>query len=238
VISKIEVYQQEQQASDRRNENHLFSSPREKVLILSDGLGGATHGKQAAELVCESVLQFLVHEAGDLEATLPFVMRNYFSLAGNVLFNAVVHANRILLNVNSGKSVFERGGASVIAGFLDEGIFSVASVGACVGWFAREGRLQPLLTPRTWGRLKDPSAPGRGLASQLPLMALGVSEDLEPEVVDIRVRPGDRIWFGSFEPTPEELEGWLLSAPGTDAEKNCLETSSYNHERTWVLWAL
>ena len=116
-------------SSDGMNEDRILSLPDKRILVVADGFGGGSSGKAAAERACAAVEQFLVHEAGDREATLPFVMRSYFSLAGNVLFNALVHANRLLLGANSSRSVNQRGGASVAAAFLDGEVLSVASVG-------------------------------------------------------------------------------------------------------------
>ncbi|MBU6376876.1 MAG: SpoIIE family protein phosphatase, partial [Bdellovibrionales bacterium] len=128
----------------------------------------------------------------DLEATMPFVLRNYFSLAGNVLFNAVIHANRKVLQENKSKNVHEKGGASLIAGFLDGDLLALANVGSCSAWLFREGRVCDLVMPRSYGRLVDPFEGGRSIPHiQAPLMAMGMSEDLEPEICEYRVRSGD-----------------------------------------------
>jgi len=236
-MSQIQVLTSNSASASPRGEDRILSLPREKILVLADGFGGPVAGAGAADRACSAVHQFLVHEAGDLEATLPFVMRSYFSLAGNVLFNAIVHANRLILGSNVGKSVHEKGGASVAAAFLDGEVLSIASVGACSAWFLREERMTPVLIPRTWGRLLDPSQGGSSPEARLPLMALGISEDLEPEVVEVRVQPGDRLWLGSFEPQLAELEVWSrvsFEAPAKDL--SLINSDSYGMDRSWALW--
>ena len=236
-MNSIQALTAEVAVSGVRSEDRILSLPEKKILVLADGFGGGAAGGGAAEKACSAVEQFLVHEAGDHEATMPFVMRSYFSLAGNVLFNAIVHANRLLLSANQGKSVHEKGGASVVAAYVDDEILSIASVGACAAWFFREGRMAPLLVPRTWGRLLDPSLAGDGPECRLPLMALGISEDLEPEVVELRVRPRDRLWLGSFEPSAADLELWSKGLFGSELQKNSsLESNSYKTDKSWVLW--
>ncbi len=231
-MSTIQVRSDERMSSDSRSEDRILSLPAERILVVADGFGGpGSEGKGAAERACSAVRQFLVHEAGDLEATLPFVMRSYFSLAGNVLFNALVHANRELLAANTAKALHEKNGASVAAAYLDGDMLSIASVGGCSAWFIREGRHTPLLIPRTWGRLVEPTLESRSPEGRIPLMAIGISEDLEPEVVEVRIRPGDQLWLGTFEPRSEELKGWLA---GTGA--NSLKSESYEPEFSWVLW--
>jgi serine/threonine protein phosphatase PrpC len=231
-MSTIRVRSDERMSSDSRSEDRILSLPADRILVVADGFGGpGPDGKNAAERACAAVRQFLVHEAGDLEATLPFVMRSYFSLAGNVLFNALVHANRQLLGANTARAVHEKIGASVAAAYLEGDMLSIASVGGCSAWFIREGRHTPVLIPRTWGRLVDPTLESRSPEARIPLMALGISEDLEPEVAELRIRPGDQLWLGTFDPSPDELRGWLEGS-----ETNHLKSSTYDLERSWVLW--
>ena len=227
-MSRIEVRISEQASSDSRNEDRVVSYPQEGILVVADGFGGGDAGKAAVKTACEAVREFIVHEGGDRDATLPFVLRSYFSLAGNVLFNAIIHANRKLLGMNAGKSVHEKGGASVVAAYLDNNTLSLASVGACSAWICREGRFSSLVTPRSWGRLTQPTAPGSAPAGRLPLMALGISSDLEPEVVEVRIQPGDWIWVGTFDPSLEQLQA------GTT--ENSLISGVYSGERSEVQW--
>jgi len=161
------------------------------VFAVADGFGGPEAGSNASKTAAEGVREFLIKEAGDLEATLPFVLRTYFSLAGNVLFNALVHANRKVLSLNRDKGIHEKGGASVIAGFLDGDLLALASVGGCEAWLLREERAVQLVTPRAYSRLADPFGTEKLTTPRFPLMALGISEDLEPEVWEFRIRPGD-----------------------------------------------
>lgn len=222
-------------SSDSRNEDRVLSLPQERILVVADGFGCAPDRRLPgpADRACAAVRQFLVHEAGDLEATLPFVMRSYFSLAGNVLFNALVHANRLLIAANAGKSVHEKTGASVAAAYLDGEMLSVASVGSCSAWLIREGRRSPLLIPRTWGRLVDPTATDHSPESRIPLIALGIAEDLEPEVVEVRVQSGDRLWLGTFEPSVTE---WDAVLSGMHKETNLTKSNRYEFEKSWVVW--
>jgi serine/threonine protein phosphatase PrpC len=172
-------------------EDSVFTSREKGIFVVADGFGGPIAGRDASRIACESVRDFLDREAGDLEATLPFVLRTYFSLAGNVIFNALMYANQQILRRNHGVNVHEKGGASVLAGFLDGDLLALASAGACDAWLVREGRSAELVVPRTFGRLLDPFQPQKALEHQVPLMALGLSEDLEPEIFECRVRPGD-----------------------------------------------
>ncbi|MBU6153043.1 MAG: hypothetical protein KGP28_01965, partial [Bdellovibrionales bacterium] len=73
------------------------------IFILADGFGGSA-GREAAELAVKSARKFMEQEAGDLDATLPFELRPYYSLAGNVLLNAIAFANQTVFQRNHGRS--------------------------------------------------------------------------------------------------------------------------------------
>jgi PPM family protein phosphatase len=175
-------------------EDFVLSNREKGIFVVADGFGGAQPGALASKTASEEVQRFLFKEAGDLDATLPFVLRSYFSLAGNVLFNALIHANRKVMALNKGKNVHEKGGSSVVAAFLDGDLLALANVGVCSASVIRDGRARELVTPRSYGRLVDPfGKKEEGPQIDAPLMALGISEDLEPEIFEYRVRPGDWI---------------------------------------------
>jgi serine/threonine protein phosphatase PrpC len=175
-------------------EDHVMALKERGIFAVADGFGGPSSGLDAARSACDAIRTFLEKEAGDLEATLPFVLRSYYSLAGNVLFNALVHANRKLMGLNRGKGVHEKGGASVLAAFLDGNLLAIANIGGCTATLFRQGESVDLTIPRTYARLRDPFGTSATTVSdelRVPLTALGISEDLEPEIVECQVRSGD-----------------------------------------------
>jgi protein phosphatase len=176
-------------------EDHVLVLEDKRIFVVADGFGGPAPGAKASQTACEAVKNFLFKEAGDLDATLPFELRSYFSLAGNVLFNALVHANKKVKKLNAGKDVHEKGGASVLAGFMDGDLLAIASVGACSAWLFRDGESRELVMPRTYARMVDPFHPDHHADFQVPLMAMGISDDLEPEIFEYRMRPGDWLLF-------------------------------------------
>jgi serine/threonine protein phosphatase PrpC len=165
------------------------------IFALADGFGG-TPGARAAELAVKSARQFMEQEAGDLDATLPFELRPYYSLAGNVLLNAVSFANQKVIQMNQGKGAERSGGASMIAGFIEGRLLSIAQVGACRLTLKRAGETRTVVTPRTLLGQVDPfleEGPGSGV----PLMSLGTAKRLEPEITEIELRPGDQVFVES-----------------------------------------
>jgi len=172
-------------------EDYLLNDLEKGIFVVADGFGGPALGSAVSRTACEAVKNFLFKEAGDLEATLPFVLRSYFSLVGNVLFNALVHANRKVCVQNKGKNIDQRGGASILAGYLDGEILALANVGCCSAWLFRNGEVSELVMPRSYTRVIDPFGRVSRAGLRVPMMALGISEDLEPEISEYRVQKGD-----------------------------------------------
>jgi serine/threonine protein phosphatase PrpC len=171
-------------------EDHVLMLREKGIFLVADGFGG--RGKvSVAQQVCESIQQFLLKEAGDRDATLPFVLRTYFSLVGNVLYNAVLFANQKLNAANQGQTIENRGGASVVGAFLDGHLLALASLGSCQAWLFRQSQRTELVTPRSLGRLKDPFARDPAADQRVPLVALGMTQLVEPEIFEYELRPGD-----------------------------------------------
>src|SRR5262249_27764866 len=58
----------------------------------------------------------------------------------------------------------------------------------------RAGRVAELVLPRSYARLRNPTGePSADGVDDLkaPLMAVGVSDDLEPEIFEYQIQPGD-----------------------------------------------
>lgn len=202
-------------------EDFVLARRERGLFVVADGFGGES-GARAAKTACESVLGFLEKEAGDLDATLPFVLRRYYSLAGNVLFNALIHANRKVTKDNKGKSANGKGGASVLAAYLDEDLFALANVGGCSAWLLRDGKITELVVPRTYARLVDPFCADPHVDFAVPLMAMGMTDDLEPEIVEFRVRNGDWLLLqtdGIRTEIREEFQRLQVESPGFDPEE-------------------
>ncbi len=178
-------------------EDSLLADREKGIFVVADGFGGQGPGAQASKTACEAIRSFLFKEAGDLEATLPFVLRSYFSLAGNVLFNSLIYANRKLSFLNREKNVHERGGASVIAGFIDGELLAIANVGVCTAWLIRDGKPVELVVPRSYGKLRDPYSSEVREEWKIPLIALGIAEDLEPEIFEYRIQSKDWLIFAT-----------------------------------------
>jgi serine/threonine protein phosphatase PrpC len=182
------------QGSSPVQEDFFEVNPDRGIFILVDGFGGSS-GKKAAEIVAKSVRKFLEQEAGDLDATLPFELRSYFSLAGNVLFNAISYANQKLIQENQSLPLMERGGASLIAGYMEGKLLALANVGACRLNLKRGDLIKEIVSPRSLERQSNPFQEESPFS--IPLMSFGTAKQLEPEITEIELQAGDQLCFGT-----------------------------------------
>lgn len=219
-------------------EDYFEVNPERGIFILADGFGGGV-GRYIAEIAVKSVRRFLEQEAGDLDATLPFELRPYYSLAGNVLFNAIVFANQKVMAANQGKNWMNAGGASLIAGYLEGRLLSIANVGTCNLFLSREGRQKEILVPRSLAKQVNPFAEGNTEGASVPLMSLGTSKQLEPEIVEIEIREGDQLLFQTAG-VSQELRTQLFKLSSNqdlsqiiDAEESN-QTTSINSSVIWT----
>jgi hypothetical protein len=156
---------------------------------VADGFGGGR--ESVAKTTVTEMMAFLKRGSGDQEITLPFEYRTYCSLAGNVLCNSFVVANRKLRSLFNNTSPQGKGGASAGAAFRDGDRIVLARVGAVAAWIEKEGVWTRLLAPDTLGEVEQPG--GTDPSTQVPLSALGLQKFVEPLVVEWRVRPGSRL---------------------------------------------
>ncbi len=173
-------------------EDTVLVNADRKVWIVGDGFGGSA-GKAAAEHVAKYLAEFIEQESGDLDATLPFEIRRYFSLAGNVLYNAVAYANRKWNDKMGEKLWQESGGASALAVFVEGTRMAFASVGACRIFLYRNGKVQRLNSPKSLASWISPSGDYEGTDYELPLMSFGTVNQLEPEIGELKLQVGDQI---------------------------------------------
>ena len=174
-------------------EDYFEINPERGIFIMADGFGGGP-GREAAELVVKSVRQFLEQEAGDLDATLPFELRPYYSLAGNVLFNAISFANQKLIKMNGKKSWMDSGGTSLIAGYLEGRLLALANVGVNRLHLKRGTQIREVVSPKSLLGQVDPMQ-DEGMGDEVPLISFGTARSLEPEITEIEIRTGDQLFF-------------------------------------------
>lgn len=188
MIKSISII--EQKGERPYQEDCAWASSDRRLFMVADGFGGPSSGVAASQKACESIRHFMEKEAGDRDATLPFEIRPYFSLSGNIVLNALTHANRALMKMNFKKGVHEKGGTSVVMGYMDQDRLVLGQVGCCQAGLIRDGKWFDLVQPRSWLKMTTFDSPSAH-DCDIPLMALGVFDEIEPEVCEYKVKVGD-----------------------------------------------
>jgi serine/threonine protein phosphatase PrpC len=173
------------------NEDSVYTFTEKNIFGIADGYGGNNIGDVAARHALDYAGQFIKAGLGDSEVTLPFVFRDYLTDGGNLVFNALLFANQKLIDDNRGRHINGRGGASALLTFLTGNKMIVGNVGLCQGTLIRRGRVQPLLKPRSYNALRGVFQGSWNTQWAFPLIGLGHSTHLEPEILELQVESGD-----------------------------------------------
>ncbi|MBU6155015.1 MAG: hypothetical protein KGP28_11990, partial [Bdellovibrionales bacterium] len=95
---------------------------------------------------------------------------------------------------NHGRSWERSGGASMITGYLEGKLLSVAQVGACRMHLKRERTLKQVASPKTLLSQVNPFL-DEGEGDFIPLMSIGTTRRLEPEIIEVELKPDDQVFF-------------------------------------------
>ena len=220
-------------------EDFVLVDNQRGVFAVADGFGGKGLGNQAAKIACDATAEFLKREGGDEDATLPFEMRKYYSLTANILLNAVLHASR---RVFQSKRV---AGCSLVSAYVEFNHCAIASIGTCSATLVREGKSQRIVVPQSYGRFLDPtneSWVSGADGMDAPMMALGVQEDIEPQLVEFRLHPGDLLVLHSdgfsVDLQDQAIQAWVSQDTATErfgALKELLESADFEDNSSILL---
>ncbi len=172
------------------NEDAVLVVAKRQLFGIADGFGGVAIGDETAKNCLKNVEEFVENGLGDSEVTLPFVYRSYYTTSANLIFNAFLYANKKLFDENKNKSINSRGGASVLFAFIQDKTLTIANVGSCSAILIRSGHVEEIIKPRSYNSLrKENWNPNWAF----PLMAMGLTQDIEPEITEVRIESGDVI---------------------------------------------
>jgi serine/threonine protein phosphatase PrpC len=179
------------------NEDACFIDAERLCFGIADGYGGNGVGDAAARQVLEKAAFFMKNGLGDSEVTLPYVFRSYLTDAGNLVFNAFLYANQILVDENRKRHINGRGGASALLAFATGNKMVVASCGSCQGFLVRRGRVQAITKARSYNAARGQFQGSWNPKWAFPLMGLGHAPDLEPEIFELQMEKGDLIFLAT-----------------------------------------
>jgi protein phosphatase len=172
-------------ASDRglvRQTNEDSYLVRPGLYAVCDGMGGARAGEVASQMACEALLQLDPAAAGK-----------------EGLRQAIVTANEAIAARSLSEERLSGMGTTLTAALAGEDHFLVGHVGDSRAYLLHEGELTQLTDDHSWvgemvrrGEITQAEAavhPHRSIITR----ALGTDTDIEPDLSEVPVAPGDRL---------------------------------------------
>ncbi len=194
------------------------------LLVLSDGMGGASFGEVASELAVSAVHESIMESWVASDRDTPEELQNDFR-------KAFARANQAVRERSREDPRLQGMGATLTGAVLLPGTLVLAQVGDSRCYVCREGLLEQVTDDQTVvadmvanGQITPFQAedhPKRNLLSQ----AIGYENDLRPQFANLPLRPGDRVLLcsdGLTDVVPDDLIREVLgseSDPGAAGDR-------------------
>ena len=171
----------------KNNEDTCRALPSMNLFIISDGMGGETHGELASAIAADTIT---VYCCEDPSTSYWDVRRPDLSEKTNRLANAVRVANRKIHEVGRGNPLLRGMGATVVAAWLEGPRLSLVHVGDSRAYLFRSGTLQLLTSDHTLvaeqirHRLIAPEEAHLSKMQNVLIRALGAQEQVEVDAAE------------------------------------------------------
>jgi PPM family protein phosphatase len=175
------------------NEDVYVSRIEQGLFVVCDGMGGAPAGEVASQLAAEAILQEL---NGSAMAAAPTPAAGYLPQT-NRLAEAVRRSNEIVYEQAQKNAEQAEMGTTVVGAWIKHHIASVAHVGDSRAYLWHNDRLEPLTRDHSLveahvrAGLLDRDDSLQSAHQNVLLRALGREPDVEVELTEVPVQPGD-----------------------------------------------
>lgn len=178
------------------NEDCFEIDSRHRLFLVADGMGGHRYGEVASRVAVQAIREF-VSASEDSDQTWPFVLDTRLCRHSNLLKNAVrVAHDKVLAAIHKDRRLYGMG-TTLVGFYLDGDVGAVAHVGDSRAYRLRDGRLELLTQDHTWvneqvvaGFLSEDQARSHPLKNVVT-RALGGEREVQVDLQEVRVRPGD-----------------------------------------------
>ena len=174
----------------KNNEDTCRALPSLNLFIISDGMGGESHGELASAIAADAITVYCSEASNDALTSYWEVRRPDFSEKTNRLASAVRAANRKIHEAGHGNPLFRGMGATVVAAWLEGPRLSLVHVGDSRAYLFRSGALQLLTSDHTLvaeqirHRLIAPEEVRLSKMQNVLIRALGAQEQVEVDAAE------------------------------------------------------
>jgi protein phosphatase len=177
-----------------KNEDRIFLNEDLGIFIISDGMGGHTHGEIAAELATSTVQHYLESSQDRLDITWPFGYNFELSVDANRLATAIQLANRQVWKQAEKAPEYSGMGTTIAAVIVNGSKLTVGNVGDSRVYLWHRGSLRQLTIDDTWvNAISGRDGPKINVPRNLLTQAAGTKDMVDVHTVEIEVDEGDLI---------------------------------------------
>jgi PPM family protein phosphatase len=179
----------------KNNEDAFAVVPDIGLWVISDGMGGETHGELASAIAIETIVAYCRQYSSDLPSRNSGESWPDISKRGNRLLRATHLANHEIFNAASQNSDRRGMGATVVAAWLEENRLSLVNVGDSRAYFLHSGEVEQLTADHTLVAeqvRRGIISPAQALTTTLQnvlIRALGAHADVEPDIREFELNP-------------------------------------------------
>lgn len=186
------------------NEDAFLAKVEQGLFVVCDGMGGAAAGEVASQLAVETIGARLtngVHDGRDDTApgAVTSAAAAQFTPRTVQLGEAIREANRVIISRAQSDASQAGMGTTVVGAWADDGVVSLAHVGDSRAYLAAAGGFEgvtsdhSLVEAQVQAGLIDREQSLRSEHQNILLRALGRDDNVEIELAEITVAPGDRL---------------------------------------------
>jgi len=175
------------------NEDAFLARAEQGLFVVCDGMGGAAAGEVASQLAVETIGAAL---SGNRAAGEP---RPGYLARTSQLGRAIEDANRAIFERARRNSEHAGMGTTVVGAWIDDGILSVAHVGDSRAYLSNQSGFEgvtsdhSLVEAQVRAGLIDREQSLQSEHQNVLLRALGRDPDVDVELNEVTVAPGDRL---------------------------------------------
>ncbi|HJV74881.1 MAG TPA: Stp1/IreP family PP2C-type Ser/Thr phosphatase [Noviherbaspirillum sp.] len=180
-----------------QNEDAIAISPSYGIAILADGMGGYNAGEVASRIAVEITRQVLEEGIDRLQEQQATSGANWGAQLQQLLDESIHRANAAVLEAAASKSEYNGMGTTIVAAVLHHSTITIAHVGDSRAYRLRQDALvqitrdHSLLQEQIDAGLISTEQARYAPNSNLVTRAVGVAQEIEVEVHEHRMEPGD-----------------------------------------------